>query len=458
MQFLLNAPVRSHDLTVRLTVGAKEHFVVEEGKDFLVLGYGKKEEMSLRNLRILIRRAVYVAKGRNFKSLVLNLSEWNFPKLRLEEEELTEMLGVNILLSNYAFTTYKTPPQEGFINVERVNICQVHKKVSVTKSLQRAKVIGEEVNLARSIANTPAGDMTPHLLTLHAKKSIRKLPIKLTIFNEKRLVQEKMMGIIAVGKGSEAAPRFMILEYRGGKANEQATVLVGKGVTFDSGGINLKPSDSILGMNMDMSGAASVLHTLVACARLKAKKNIIVLIPAVENMISGRSYRPGDIIRTASGKTIEVQNTDAEGRIIMADALHYAKRFNPGLVIDVATLTGAAMAALGERAAALFTEDEKLEKELRHIGTNVGDPVWPLPLWDEYAEDIKGTYADIGNVGITRYGGAITAALFLKQFVDYPWVHIDIAPRMVANAGETLAKGSLGAGVQLLTHFLLKKD
>lgn len=458
MQFSLDAPVRSHDLTARLIPGAKEHFVMEEGRDFLVLGYGKKEEMSLRNLRLLIRRAVYIAKGRHFTSLVLNLSEWHFPKLQLEEEELTEILGVNIFLSNYAFNQYKTPPEEGFVNINRVNFCGVHKRARVTQSLQQAKIIGEEVNAARSIANTPAGDMTPQHLVLHVKRSVRKLPIKVTIFDEKRLAKEKMTGILAVGKGSEAGPRFMILEYRGGKAKEPVTVLVGKGVTFDSGGINLKPSDAILGMNMDMSGAASVLHALVACVRLKTKKNIIALIPAVENMISGRSYRPGDIIRTASGKTIEVQNTDAEGRIILADALHYAKRYNPKLVIDVATLTGAAMVALGDRASALFTEDEKLEKELRHISTRVGDPVWPLPLWDEYTEDIKGVYADIGNVGTTRYGGAITAALFLKQFVNYRWVHLDIAPRMVANASETLAKGSLGAGVQLLIHFLAKKN
>ncbi len=458
MQFSLDAPVRSHDLTARLIPGAKEHFVMEEGRDFLVLGYGKKEEMSLRNLRLLIRRAVYIAKGRHFTSLVLNLSEWHFPKLQLEEEELTEILGVNIFLSNYAFNQYKTPPEEGFVNINRVNFCGVHKRARVTQSLQQAKIIGEEVNAARSIANTPAGDMTPQHLVLHVKRSVRKLPIKVTIFDEKRLAKEKMTGILAVGKGSEAGPRFMILEYRGGKAKEPVTVLVGKGVTFDSGGINLKPSDAILGMNMDMSGAASVLHALVACVRLKTKKNIIALIPAVENMISGRSYRPGDIIRTASGKTIEVQNTDAEGRIILADALHYAKRYNPKLVIDVATLTGAAMVALGDRASALFTEDEKLEKELRHISTRVGDPVWPLPLWDEYTEDIKGVYADIGNVGTTRYGGAITAALFLKQFVNYRWAHLDIAPRMVANASETLAKGSLGAGVQLLIHFLAKKN
>lgn len=368
------------------------------------------------------------------------------------------MLAVNVLLANYAFHSYKTPPKEGFSFLEKVYFFGAQNKKVVIGAVKKAQVIGEEVNRARSIANEPAGNMTPEHLVRHAKRCFEKLPIKVTVFDEKRLIKENMAGILAVGKGSEAKPRFIIAEYCHGKKTEVPVVLIGKGVTFDSGGINLKPSDAILGMNMDMSGAATVLHVLCAVARLRIKKNIIVLIPAVENMISGRSYRPGDIIRTASGKTIEVQNTDAEGRIILADALHYAKRYQPSLVIDVATLTGAAMVALGERASALFTEDEKLESALRHIGTQVGDPVWPMPLWDEYLEDIRGIYADIGNVGTTRYGGAVTAAIFLKQFVDYPWVHLDIAPRMTAAASEQLAKGSLGAGVQLIVRFLLAKQ
>jgi len=209
-------------------------------------------------------------------------------------------------------------------------------------------------------------------------------------------------------------------------------VLVGKGVTFDTGGINLKPSDFILGMNMDMSGGAAVIHALVAAARLKLKKNIVVLVPAVENMMSGASYRPGDIIRSMSGKTIEVLNTDAEGRIILADALHYAKRFTPSLVVDVATLTGAAMAALGERATALFTEDEHLELQLRHLGEKSGDHVWPLPLWDEYDDEIKGTFGDVANLGR----------------------NLDIAPRMTTLSDEFLSKGSAGAPVRLLVKIL----
>lgn len=457
MHFFVNDSRRAEDGLIQLAPGNKEQ-VVREGKQTrLLLGYDTKEKMTLRTLLILMRKAIQMAKSLQCTSLSVTLPEWHFPKLKLSEGELIELLATNAMLADYAFNQYKTPPKEGFIHITRINFLGVKEKKAAEACLKRAKIIAEETNAARSIANTPAGDMTPHLLTHHAKKTLRQLPVKITIFDEKRLVKEKMMGIIAVGKGSEAPPRFMILEYRGGTKGEAPMVLVGKGVTFDSGGINLKPTQYILGMNMDMSGAATVLHVLAACARLGVKKNLVVLIPAVENMISGKSYRPGDIIRTASGKTIEVQDTDAEGRIILSDALHFAKRYKPSLVIDVATLTGAAMVALGERASALFTEDEKLEKALRHISMRVGDPVWPLPLWDEYAEDITGTYGDIGNVGNTRYGGAITAALFLKQFVDYPWVHLDIAPRMVANTSEHLAKGSLGAGVQLLVQFLIQK-
>ncbi len=232
-------------------------------------------------------------------------------------------------------------------------------------------------------------------------------------------------------------------------------MLVGKGVTFDTGGINLKPSDAILGMNMDMSGGAAVIHTISLAARLKLKRNIVVLVPAVENMPSGSSYRPGDVLRSMSGKTIEVLNTDAEGRIILADALTYAKRYRPKLVVDVATLTGAAVVALGERASALFTRDVDLEQKFRGWGEVSGDYVWPLPLWEEYENEIKGTFGDWANVGNTRWGGAITAAIFLAQFAEeYPWVHLDIAPRMTAVSDEHLAKGAAGAPIRLLIKML----
>jgi leucyl aminopeptidase len=264
-----------------------------------------------------------------------------------------------------------------------------------------------------------------------------------------------MGGILGVAAGSDHEPQLIILEYRGGK-KEKPIVLVGKGVTFDTGGLNLKPESGINEMHMDMSGGAAVITTTLLASKLKLKKNIITLVPAVENMPSGSSYRPGDILRTMSGKTIEVLNTDAEGRIILADALCFAKRYNPRLVIDVATLTGAAIIALGQRASAIFTPDPKLEELIRLVGEESGDYVWPLPLWEEYEEEIKGTFGDVANVGKTKYGGATIGAVFLWQFVkDFlQWLHIDIAPRMTAIDGEYLAKGSAGAPVRLLIKLL----
>lgn len=456
MQCTINA-ARPTDVILKLAPGAKTFFLLEGKQWVLTLGYGKKEEMTLRSLRLLVRKAVSLLKSQQQTKVSLTLTEWLFPQLKLNEAECIEMLVTNILLADYAFTRYQTPPKEGFMQLSRVNISAVQSKQTAQSALKRALIIGEETNAARDIANHPASDMTPLHLAKHAKNTFARLPVKVSVWNEKRLAQENMHAILAVGKGSAAKPCLILAEYRGGKKHEVPVVLIGKGVTFDSGGINLKPSTYILGMNMDMSGGATVLHTLAACAKLKVKKNIIALVPAVENMISGESYRPGDIIRTASGKTIEVQDTDAEGRLILSDVLHYAKQLKPALVIDVATLTGSAVVALGERASGLFATDETIETTMRHIGLSAGDPVWPLPLWDEYFEDIKGTYADIGNVGNTKWGGAITAALFLKQFIDYPWVHLDIAPRMTSIPSEHLAKGSIGAGVQLLVQFLLQQ-
>ena len=210
-------------------------------------------------------------------------------------------------------------------------------------------------------------------------------------------------------------------------------------------------------MHMDMSGGAAVIRTVVLAARLNLKKNIVGLVPAVENMPSGSSYRPGDILKTMSGKTIEIGNTDAEGRVILADALTYAERYQPRLVVDVATLTGAAVAALGQRASALFTKNEKLSRLFERLGEESGEYVWPLPLWDEYEEDIKGTFGDWNNSGKTRWGGAITGAMFLYQFAKkYPWVHIDIAPRMTSIDGDYLAKGAAGAPMGLLVRLLEK--
>ncbi len=456
MRFLAQQKPPKNTVMVGFRAGQQEDFQTEvDGRMSLVIGFDATKKLSRRDLLLIIRRIVSVANGKKMQSLAINFSEVKIlaKRLTIRDEELAELVATNLILADYVFEEYKTPPKGGFAHVKSIYVLGANRQ-SLQAAIRRGEIIARETNRARHIATMPAGEMTPDILARHARQAVRSLPVRVTVWNDAEIRRRGMAGIIAVGQGSAAKPRFIILDYRGGKKSERPIVLVGKGVTFDAGGINLKPTNAILGMNMDMSGGASVIHTVAACARLRVKKNLIALIPAVENMISGESYRPGDIIRTLSGKTVEVQDTDAEGRIILADTLTWAGRYDPRLVIDVATLTGSAVVALGERSSALFTEDEALEVKLRHIGLAVGDPVWPLPLWDEYLEDIKGIHADISNVGSSRWGGAITAAMFLKQFVTYPWAHLDIAPRMTTIQGEYLAKGSSGAGVQLLVQYL----
>lgn len=440
----------------------------KEGKDGVVMVHGEEHTLSLatydpekitrRKLVLLARRIVREALAKKYTTIVLDFEQFSFSNDTCSPYERAELLAMNFVMANFAFREFLSVPEEGWPAVETIVFINASGQ-EIKSGIDSGVVIGEETNRARHIANMPGGEMTPEILARHAKQSVKGLPVKYFMLDEAAMKRLKMGGILGVGKGSEAKPCFIILEYFGA-ADKKArpVVLVGKGVTFDTGGINLKPEGSILGMNMDMSGGAAVIHAIACAARLKMKKNIVALIPAAENMPSGSSYRPGDVIRSMSGKTIEVQNTDAEGRIILADALHYAKRYKPTLVVDVATLTGAALVALGERATALFTEDEQLEKTFRELGEVSGDYVWPLPLWEEYDEEIKGTFGDVSNTGKTRYGGAITAAAFLKQFVDhaYPWVHLDMAPRMTALPDEFLAKGAAGAPVRLLVKVLEK--
>lgn len=447
-------------LQVRFEKEGKDGVIeAKDGKETLILVIGEHEKMTRRKLILLARRVVREAMSKKYELVSLEFKQFLFPHLKMATLDLAELLSVNFLMAEFSFQEFLSEPKGGFPKLQTITLVTKEMK-EVRLGVSRGVIIGNEVNLSRHIATMPGGEMTPELLAKHARESIKGLPVRCKVLDERAMKKLKMGGILGVGKGSESRPCFIVLEYFGAAKGEKPVVLVGKGVTFDTGGINLKPSDYILGMNMDMSGGAAVIHTLCAAARLKLKKNIIVLVPAVENMASGSSYRPGDILRSMSGKTIEVLNTDAEGRIILADALHYAKQYKPSLVVDVATLTGAALGALGERATALFTQNEELELKLRHLGEESGDYVWPLPLWDEYDEEIKGTFGDVANLGRTRYGGAITAAAFLKQFVDgaYPWVHLDMAPRMTTLSDEFLSKGSAGAPIRLLVKLLQEKE
>lgn len=302
--------------------------------------------------------------------------------------------------------------------------------------------------------------MTPSVLATRAKEAVKGLPVSVKVLGESEMKKLGMGAVLGVGKGSPDKPKFIILEYWGTAKTVAPIVLVGKGVTFDTGGLNLKPGDSMYEMHMDMSGGAAVIHALAAAARLKLKKNVVALIPAVENMLGGESYRPGDILKSMSGKTIEILNTDAEGRVILADALTYAERYKPKIVVDVATLTGASLIVMGTVASVITTKDEKVQNKIQELGEESGDYVWPLPLWDEYDDMVRGNFGDLSNIparGNSRYAGVIAGGMFLYQFAkNYPWVHIDMAPKMTASEGDMLSKGALGTPVRLLVKVIEK--
>ncbi len=434
-------------------------FVREKDIETLEIGVGKQDELNRRQCIVLCRAVVNAAKANKRKKIALDLASLaTAKKLKpYPREELFQLAAENFEMANFEFTVFKTRPKEGWTAVDEILLCGAS-SASLAKAVMKGQEIGRAVNACRSLANMPGGDMTPTLLARAAKDAVRGLPVKVMILGKKEMQKIGMGALLGVAKGSTEAPTFTILDYKGGKGDP--IVLAGKGVTFDSGGLNLKPSSGIYEMHMDMSGAAAVIHTVALAARLKLKKRVIGLIPSVENMPGNNAYRPGDILKSLSGKTIEVLNTDAEGRLILADALTYAKRFKPSVVIDVATLTGAALSALGLHASALLTRDDALATRVSESGEASGDYVWRLPLWDEYEDMVKGTFADIANISNGpggRYGGTIEGGMFLWQFakeLDCPWAHLDIAPRMTTAPGDELAKGAAGAPVRLLTHFI----
>ncbi len=430
---------------IELKKGVKSK--VKDGK--IILGF-KDWNQKKRTLICVFRQVVLLAKAEKIENIALNFDDWKFSDFE-SDYDLAKSIIEAFEMANFEFIKYKSNKKDSFF----VKGIYVNGSIS-NKAKQGFKdglLIADEVNNSRELSNTPGGEMTPALLADYVKKRARKTKIKVKVLDEKEIRKLKMGALLAVAKGSSQRPKFIIMEYNL-KKGERPLVFVGKGVTFDTGGLNLKPSNAILDMHLDMSGASSVAHALFAIEKLKIKRGVVVLIPAVENMPSGESYRPGDILKSMSGKTIEVLNTDAEGRLILADALTYAKKYNPKLVVDVATLTGAAMVALGQRANALFANSESLAFKLKEFGEKTGDELWPMPLWEEYEQEIQGTFADIANIGKTPYGGAITAAVFLYQFAKEfkDWAHIDIAPKMTAAEGDNLAKGSYGACVRLLVE------
>ena len=310
----------------------------------------------------------------------------------------------------------------------------------------------EGMNLAKDLGNLPPNVCTPAYLAQTAQALAKKTTLKVEVLGRKQMEALGMGSFLAVTQGSELPPQFIIMRHSGGKATAAPTVLVGKGITFDTGGISLKPGDAMDEMKYDMCGAASVMGTIYAAALLKLKQNVIAVIPTCENMPSGKATRPGDIVKSMSGQTIEILNTDAEGRLILCDALTYVERFKPRAVIDVATLTGACIIALGSVHSGLFSDDENLVKELSESGKAALDTVWRLPLDAAYQEQLKSNFADVANIG-GRPAGSVTAACFLKRFTEkYCWAHLDIAGTAWKSGAM---KGSTGRPVPLLFNYLV---
>jgi leucyl aminopeptidase len=321
-------------------------------------------------------------------------------------------------------------------------------------ALKRAEAVAAGTALARECANRPGNHCTPTFLAEQAKKLGKEHGLKVEVLDRKACEKLGMGSFLAVAQGSDEPLKFIVARYEGGAKTAAPVVLVGKGITFDTGGISIKPAAEMDEMKFDMGGAASVLGTLKAVAAMKAKVNLIGIIPACENMPSGRAVKPGDVVKSMSGQTIEVLNTDAEGRLILCDALTYAERFKPAVVVDIATLTGACVIALGHHRSGLFSPDDALAAELLAAGEAAQDPAWRMPLDEEYDEALKSHFADMGNVG-GRAGGAITAAKFLQRFTGkLRWAHLDIAGTAWKSGA---AKGATGRPVPLLTHFVLSR-
>ncbi len=425
----------------------------------LLIGLGKPGEVT----RNSIRRAAAVA-GKRARALgTKRLAFAVAPEARngVSARDLGQAAVEGAAQGAWAFTELKATPDEPKPEVEGVTlVCDQKEMKEVAAGQQVGDAVAAGHRLTRYLQMLPGNVCTPSYLAERAKQLADQYGFTVTVLDRAKLEQEGMGALLAVAQGSDQEPRFIVLEHRGGGGGGDAApvALVGKGVTFDSGGISIKPAQNMEDMKFDMSGAAAVLGTFETLGQLKPKLNVVGIIPSTENLPSGHAVKPGDVVKSHFGKTIEIINTDAEGRLILCDALSYVRRFKPAAVIDIATLTGAVVVALGQVAIGAMGNDEALLAEVREAGERAGERCWPLPLWDEYRDLLKSDIADVKNSG-GRGAGSIAGGWFLREFVEgYPWVHLDIAGTAYTDGeGPQQAKGPTAVGVRLFTEFILKR-
>ncbi len=422
-------------------------------KRLLLAGLGRKDKLDARAWNKALAAAVTRSERSAAAQVVNLLGQETVPGL--DETRKARNFAEQWHYASYRYTATRKAAKDARPKERKLTVAVAgdEDRAAAELGLKQGQAIGRARNFARELGNLPANICTPAYLAQQARKLAKSSPrVTAKILLEKEMKELGMNSLLSVCEGSRLTPRLIVLRYKGASSKVQPVALVGKGVTFDTGGISLKPGRAMDEMKFDMSGAGCVLGVMQAVAELELPINLVVLAAAVENMPSGRATKPGDIVKAMSGETIEILNTDAEGRLILADALHYALRFKPTRIVDVATLTGACLMALGRHYSGLFTQKDELAEELRTAGENSGDPVWRLPLGPDYMPELKSNFADMANIG-SRYAGATTAACFLSRFVkDANWAHLDIA----GTAWKTgSSKGSTGRPVPLLTEFLL---
>jgi leucyl aminopeptidase len=421
-------------------------------KRVLLTGLGKKGEFDLEKWRGASSKAGQFIRDAGIKQFAFQLKKVE----SYSEEELAESFVTGLVLGVYQYNEFKTIERDKIKEIGEVIL--LGETAAEVKSLGddsgRGKIISEAVCMARDLVNGPSNKVTPTVLSEKAQQIAKEHHMEIQVLEVNQAEAMGMGAFVAVAKGSQEPGKFITLEYNRGKGLD-TIALVGKGITFDSGGISIKPSEGMDRMKDDMSGAAAVLATMQAASKLKLPLHLVGVIPATENLPSGKAYKPGDILKTLSGQTVEVISTDAEGRLILSDALTYSLRYQPKAIIDLATLTGACVIALGDYVTGLFGNDESLVKRVEEASGKTGEKVWRLPLLDEYFEYLKSDAADFRNVG-TRAAGAIIGGIFLSKFVEkIPWVHLDIAgPASIEKERPYIPKGGTGVGVRLLIQFL----
>ena len=395
-------------------------------RHLLVVGIGDQKDVTHERLRQASATVVNSLKGTKVKTVALALD--SLPHNDLSGDLTVQALTEGALLASYAFVEFKEN-KDAAKGIESFAIVSSQKTKAFDDGVLTGTTLAECVNFARVLGDRPGNRMTPTMLAEEAVKAAKGSKLKVTVWDKAKIKQEKMGSFLSVSNGSSQEPKFIIMQYNGASASERPVCFVGKGLTFDNGGVSIKPSAGMEEMKYDMCGGANVIATMVAIARLKLKVNAIGFVPTTENTVGPAATKPGDIVVARNGKTIEVNNTDAEGRLILADALVYASEQKPAMIVDAATLTGAMVVALGNIHTGYFTRSNKFAKQVEEAAESTGELVWRMPLTDMHGKDMKGTYADLSNISAGKGAGSATAAAFLENFIpkDIPYCHFDIA-------------------------------